>query len=82
MEMFTRRASESEDERRQRIDKQENLLILFRKLHPFSSTGNPEHAICPGKLREGVSSSSREDAFALEGKQTVTVAAYPKSTFH
>ncbi|KAF9483424.1 hypothetical protein BDN70DRAFT_873933 [Pholiota conissans] len=52
VEMFTRRTTETADQRRQRIDKQENLLILFRK------------------LREGVSSSSRQDDFALEVYQT------------
>ncbi|KAF8799023.1 hypothetical protein BYT27DRAFT_7202779 [Phlegmacium glaucopus] len=42
------RVSESEKEKRQRIDSQENVLILFRK------------------LREGITSSGRNDLFALE----------------
>ncbi|KAF8964171.1 hypothetical protein BDZ97DRAFT_1660629 [Flammula alnicola] len=41
------------DEKKQRIDIQENLLIIFRE-----------------KLREGVASSSRKDAFALETYET------------
>ncbi|KAH9480358.1 hypothetical protein JR316_0006956 [Psilocybe cubensis] len=47
-----RSVSESEDDKKRRIDSQENVLILFRK------------------LREGVSSSNRNDAFALETYET------------
>ncbi|KAJ3513488.1 hypothetical protein NLJ89_g2918 [Agrocybe chaxingu] len=44
--------SESESEKKLRVDNQENVLILFRK------------------LREGVASSSRNDAFAMEAYET------------
>ncbi|PPQ68118.1 hypothetical protein CVT26_005739 [Gymnopilus dilepis] len=49
---YPRTSSESEDRTKQRMDAQENVLILFRK------------------LREGVASSSRRDAFALEVYET------------
>ncbi|KAF8073892.1 hypothetical protein FPV67DRAFT_772970 [Lyophyllum atratum] len=49
---YPRRTIESEQETNQRINAQENVLILFRK------------------LREGISSSRRNDAFALEVYET------------
>jgi hypothetical protein len=62
-----RKPTESEAEARQRIDAQENVLILFR----MSVLGFSQRDLIlsprQGKLREGVSSSRRNDAFALEG---------------
>ena len=51
---------------RQQLDAQENLLILFRK-SVIRECEPPLHFRCPGKLREGISSSQRNDSFALDG---------------
>jgi hypothetical protein len=57
----------TDSETRQRIDAQENVLILFRELPMLSFLTFLLMWSFQGKLREGIYSSRRNDAFALEG---------------
>ena len=67
---YPRRANESEIETRQRVDAQENVLILFREVFELP-IGLSLIQTSQGKLREGISSSRRSDVFALEGTRRI-----------
>lgn len=85
--------TETEDDKKHRVEEQENVLILFSAFTPlhcllFRLDLSPR----VGKLREGISSSSRQDAFSVQGPsvynsvstphiQTVILAVYEQSLY-
>lgn len=79
---YPRKLVEPDSDVRQRLDAQENVLILFRKWSLYNnvvSGGLTLHQL-EGKLREGISSSRRTDAFALEG-MAHPLRFYPTAEF-
>ncbi|KIM43014.1 hypothetical protein M413DRAFT_69341 [Hebeloma cylindrosporum] len=73
-----RHPGESENHKKQRLDAQENVLILFRKFFNISLLNPAKLQRLVGKLREGVASSARKDTFALEGE---FLSAYETSLY-